>query len=334
MVMIVRDSAAKLPQTLHSVWDDVDELVIVDTGSADDSIGVARAFAGDERDKLVVGRYAWRDDFAAARNYADSLATGDWIAWCDDDDLVEGLPALREMAENAHPQVGALYAVYEYARLDGRCICEVYRERLVRKGRGRWVGRVHESQRIDGVGLKVSRDVARWVHRKSPFEMSDRNTKILEKWVEAEPTNPRALAYLARDHLGNQRATESLSFYERYLSIPGQSRDKRAQVARQFCSALLSIGRVESAYEQALRSFKEHPTWPDTHLTLAEIAAMRHDWQRVHYHARLVLKMGPPDTPLIATNPTDYTIRPRMMMAQAEALGITSDYIDLPAERD
>ncbi len=62
LAMIVRNEAVRLADCLNSVKDQVDEIVIVDTGSTDHTVDVARQYT----DKVMF--YAWDNDFAAARN--------------------------------------------------------------------------------------------------------------------------------------------------------------------------------------------------------------------------------------------------------------------------
>ncbi len=78
--MIVKNEAATLPACLRSATPAVDELVIVDTGSTDATIEVAKAHGAR------VVEWPWRDDFAAARNEALRHATGDWVLVLDADE--------------------------------------------------------------------------------------------------------------------------------------------------------------------------------------------------------------------------------------------------------
>ena len=82
LTMIVRDEENNLPYCLESVRGIFDEIVVVDTGSTDRTIEIARSFGpGCE--------FEWIDSFAAARNEALSHATGDYAFWLDADDVVE-----------------------------------------------------------------------------------------------------------------------------------------------------------------------------------------------------------------------------------------------------
>jgi len=82
LTMIVRDEAEQLPAFLDHHRGLADELVIVDTGSCDQTIEIARA-AGAQ---VVV--HAWQDDFAAARNAGLQAAAADWILFLDADERI------------------------------------------------------------------------------------------------------------------------------------------------------------------------------------------------------------------------------------------------------
>lgn len=79
MTMIARDEERNVAPCFEAFWPYVDEVVLADTGSKDETVDAARQLAEDqgESGKLIVGEFEWRDDFAAARNYADSLATSE-----------------------------------------------------------------------------------------------------------------------------------------------------------------------------------------------------------------------------------------------------------------
>lgn len=82
LCMIVRDEAQTLPRCLESVRACVDEMVIVDTGSQDETVRVAQ-----EMGARVVS-VEWTHDFAAARNQSLALAAGDWILVLDADETL------------------------------------------------------------------------------------------------------------------------------------------------------------------------------------------------------------------------------------------------------
>jgi glycosyltransferase involved in cell wall biosynthesis len=80
--MIVRNSGEKLERTLESVKTFVDEIIIVDTGSIDNTKEIAKKYGANIYD------FEWIDDFSAARNYALEKTTGDWVTWFDAGDVL------------------------------------------------------------------------------------------------------------------------------------------------------------------------------------------------------------------------------------------------------
>lgn len=94
LCMIVKDEEEMLPKCLAAVAPAVDEIVIVDTGSSDRTIEIARDFGA-----TVIER-AWTGSFSEARNVSFDAATGDWLMFLDADEVlveedVERLRALR-----------------------------------------------------------------------------------------------------------------------------------------------------------------------------------------------------------------------------------------------
>lgn len=110
--MIVRDEESHLPVCLESIRSIVDEIVVVDTGSTDRTIEIARSFGAR------VEVHPWEGDFSAARNISLELARGTWILYIDADERVRPIPPgslrarLRDASEIAlrvrrRPLVGA-----------------------------------------------------------------------------------------------------------------------------------------------------------------------------------------------------------------------------------
>ncbi|MEN9614721.1 MAG: hypothetical protein RL022_143, partial [Chloroflexota bacterium] len=104
LVMIVRDEASNLERCLASAVPWVDEMVVVDTGSADATVEIAESFGAR------VGHFAWCDNFAAARNAALGLATADWVLQLDGDEVLEAetASALRDVVRGYAAHDGAV----------------------------------------------------------------------------------------------------------------------------------------------------------------------------------------------------------------------------------
>lgn len=83
LCMIVKNEAHILERCLQSVQELVDQVIVVDTGSTDNTVEVARQCGAS------VFYFEWCDDFAAARNFSLSRATTDWILVLDADEAID-----------------------------------------------------------------------------------------------------------------------------------------------------------------------------------------------------------------------------------------------------
>ena len=97
--MIVRDEAAQIEECLRSVQGFVDEMVVVDTGSIDNTIALAQGMGAR------VEQIPWPGDFAPARNQALEFLSGDWVLVLDADERLrpEAVAPLRALM--AQPDV-------------------------------------------------------------------------------------------------------------------------------------------------------------------------------------------------------------------------------------
>jgi len=139
LVMIARNEARCIQRCLDSVRTHVDTMLVLDTGSDDDTAGIAR------RAGARVASFTWCDDFAAARNAALQLADADWSLVLDADEwLVHGGAALRELRGCAPSSVGVIRVDNLFGADDSAASCSVsWLSRVLPRG-ARYSGRVHE----------------------------------------------------------------------------------------------------------------------------------------------------------------------------------------------
>jgi glycosyltransferase involved in cell wall biosynthesis len=138
--MIVRNEEATLTACLSSVADLVDEMVVVDTGSTDDTKEVAGRFGARVFD------FPWCDDFAAARNESLSHARGNWILWLDGDEYFDETNRLklRGLISNLDADKTA-FMMGQHSRSPDGVALMVHQVRLFRNDPEiRWDYRVHE----------------------------------------------------------------------------------------------------------------------------------------------------------------------------------------------
>jgi tetratricopeptide (TPR) repeat protein len=109
--MIVKNEEELLANCLGSIKDLADEIVIVDTGSTDRTVEIARSYGAR------IYHFEWRNDFSAARNVSIEYCTGDWICIIDaDEELVaEDLPALKKTLYTTEYRALSI-SVYNYSQ--------------------------------------------------------------------------------------------------------------------------------------------------------------------------------------------------------------------------
>ncbi len=134
--LIVRNESRVIEDCLASLAGRVDEIVVVDTGSRDDTIAKARHFP------VQLHHFKWCDDFSAARNFAIEQATGDWILYIDADERLS-VPRPDGLAGLLANEGKVGWTVRFHPRLDWTPYAEL---RLFRNDpRIRFRGAIHET---------------------------------------------------------------------------------------------------------------------------------------------------------------------------------------------
>ncbi|HTP49043.1 MAG TPA: glycosyltransferase [Casimicrobiaceae bacterium] len=185
--LIVRDESLVLSRCLRSLHGLADEIVVVDTGSKDNSRDIARDCGARVLD------YPWNSDFAAARNAALDAASGQWALYIDADEEVVGF----ERAELAALLGDALHAACT-VRLRPVTGYTRYREHRLFRNRAdlRFRGVIHESilpalgDLCAREGLRVadsSLDIHHYGYDRDSTRKHERNLPLLRARLEAEP---------------------------------------------------------------------------------------------------------------------------------------------------
>lgn len=251
LCMIVKDEEETLARCLGSVRDCVDEIVIVDTGSADKTVEIAKKYAD------VLGFYRWQDDFSAARNYSLSLGTGDYLFWLDADDYLPPDEAkkflrLREMLAREEPDLVSLPYVLA-ADENGEPTYFFLRERLFKRSAGlRFEGRIHECVAPRGKRAEFG---ARVYHLGSGKDRGMRNLLVYLKQIEAgEPLSPRDLFYYGRELSAHGLRREAIAVLEDFLSGSGWYVNK-IEACKILGQCYANLGYAERSRLAYLRGF-------------------------------------------------------------------------------
>lgn len=130
LCMIVKNEEKVLARCLNSVKNIADEIIIVDTGSPDNTKDISKEFAYKVLD------FNWIDDFSAARNYSFSKATMDYIFWLDADNIIllEDQIKFKQLKQSLDQSVDIVMMKYNVGFDENNNITFSYfRERLARR---------------------------------------------------------------------------------------------------------------------------------------------------------------------------------------------------------
>lgn len=253
LCMIVKNEENTLAKCLRSIQNAVDEIIIVDTGSTDNTKKIAREFT----DKVF--DFEWINDFSAARNYAYSKGTKDYLMWLDADDVVAKIECkkiikLKKELSDDTDMVTMKYNIYFDE--DGNPTITSLRERLTRREKGYlWIDPVHECIPLSGkiYNADISID-----HRKEKQEeVSTRNLDIyfaLEK--SKKEFSPRQLYYFARELKDHQQYKKAIEYYNRFLDSKRGWAEDNINACRDLAVCYQKQGQEEQTLKLLLQSFE------------------------------------------------------------------------------
>ena len=153
LCMIVKDEEPYLARCLESFHGAPDELIVVDRGSQDRTVAIAREHGAR------VEHFRWCDDFAAAKNFARELASGEWIVMPDGDEYLgpEGVaPRVVELLRQVPDRVDKL--LIEQRTLLKDEVLTLLVDRVFRnRPELRWKYRIHEAIEVPAARTAMTR---------------------------------------------------------------------------------------------------------------------------------------------------------------------------------
>jgi tetratricopeptide (TPR) repeat protein len=245
--MIARNEERNLPRCLESVRGVVDEMVVVDTGSTDQTVAVA------QRHGARVFHFPWCNDFSAARNEAIRQARGQWILALDADEALarEARSRLRPLLSDERYVAYLLNIRSPLKDAKGQAAVINAWPRLFRnRAEIRYEGRVHEqiSPSIARMGGMVAATDLVVDHLGYHQDFADqkskqaRNLALLRQQLAEQPDDPMVLFHLGEAlGLGGQ-IEEAADAYRRAIARPNMPPQNAAVAHRGLANCLLRMG--------------------------------------------------------------------------------------------
>jgi glycosyltransferase involved in cell wall biosynthesis len=253
--MIVKNEAAILGRCLESVRSVADEIIVVDTGSADSTVEIARGY------HAIVVPEAWRNDFSHARNVSLAHATCGWILWLDADDVVpeESVAALNNLKSGKPDTVFAFIVRNEKP---GNIGSEFLQARMFPNNRGvRFERRIHEQMMPSALkaGLKlVSKPIVIEHHGYGePEELRRkalRNVKLLTDDYDKSRPDAVTAVEIADSYSILDKQADAALWYEHVISINGCEKNMPV-IASQAHLGLGNVYNKKESYDTAISHF-------------------------------------------------------------------------------
>jgi tetratricopeptide (TPR) repeat protein len=291
LCMIVRDEEEMLPRSLAAVRDAVDEIVVVDTGSRDATVEVARSFGA-----TVIER-RWTGSFAAARNASIEAASGDWLLFLDADEVLDpaDAPLLRELTGRTWREAFYLVETNHTGELgDGTAVTHNALRVFRNRPEYRFEGRIHEQiahnlpsglpERIEPTPIRVDHYGYLGAVRDAK-EKSRRNIELLRDQLAEGGANPFFHFNLGSELAAAGDASGACEHFERAWTLLAEdpARGERpfapALTARS-AKALRFCGLLDEAEARAAEGLELFPDLTDLVFEQAQVAAARGDADR------------------------------------------------------
>lgn len=246
--MIVKNEEENIRRALSWGKDIVCEQIVVDTGSTDKTVEIAKEMGA------TVFRVPWKNDFASAKNYALQKAYGDWILFLDADEYFEQedakkIPKYLNAIDKMKPAKGkekgaAAQCTLVNVDLKGNIISVIKQIRIFRNRKYiRYEGKIHENivdTRNKGLVLvDLTRELTIYHtgYDKEVFQRKkklDRNVEMIQQVLDENPENANYQLYMAETLSAKGHTTEAMEYVERALkNYDGSLETERMLLAHQ-----------------------------------------------------------------------------------------------------
>ncbi|MWV42305.1 glycosyltransferase [Paenibacillus sp. HJL G12] len=283
--LIARDESEVIRTCLESVKL-ADEIVLVDTGSSDDTVDIARQYGAH------VVSMKWQDDFSMARNHALRYATTDWILVIDaDEELLTSLDEIR-MLIDATDEVEAYDITIANMLSDSEAQTLYHRSLRLFRNRQQYhfEGKIHEEiepsillfsgkDKIKGSPIQIRHTgyLSPNIWNKNKL---DRNYQILMKALEEEPEQPYYLYHLGITHCQSGNIPEAKKYMLLAKEHTPLTASFRPTLIKDLAKVMLELHEVEQASLLCLREALHYPDYADLHFVHGQSLEAQGLWEK------------------------------------------------------
>lgn len=305
-VLIVKNEAERIAKCLVSIKPAVDEIIVVDTGSTDSTVDIAR------EQGALVSFFQWNGNFSDARNFGINQAKGEFVIWFDADDIlpIESITPLKTLAD-ADPSAWTVIVDNLFENRKGQSFRQL---RLFPNGRSiAFEGRVHETlgPSVARAAVSIRHSSVRILHTGYNLESEriakrDRNHELLKFELLDHPNDPVVLMEMGNSHHQRGEYSEAVACYKKIsggCAVNPAQLDVFRSVHSLIGVSLLASGDLNGAEEAFRHSISQYPDNCSAYYYMAEIAIKKNDVETLLGMCNSLISL--PET--IGTVACDYT---------------------------
>lgn len=242
LVMIVKNEEKHIRACLDSVKDYVDDIVIVDTGSTDQTVEIARSYRNAR-----VYDYPWTNDFSAARNFALSKSSSDWNLILDADECITSWvkEKVNRMLET-EKLVGKINIKSKFMQNNEVRHSQTFISRMLPKGAS-YSGRIHEQVVSDAPRVEMPIEVFHTGYFQT--DKSERNLAILTAELAHNPRNAYIHYQLAKQYMTMKLYPEAAQSFRESYSFVERSEDYFPDLVVNYLYTLIELQQYYPAFE-------------------------------------------------------------------------------------
>ena len=273
LVLIARNEAARIVRALASAANCVDELFVLDTGSTDATVALARS-AGAR-----VARFDWCDDFAAARNAALELADADWnVVVAADEWIAEAGVELLALRHAAPEFVGALRVDSQFDTPGGPSTAPSWLPRVLPRG-VRYEGRVHEHPRHQLPVRRLATVLAHDGYRADALKSkAGRNAGLLARALAQAPGDAYLHYQMGKDHDVYERYAEACTHFARSRDCEAAAGTVPAWHHDRLLREMHALKQCRRHADAVLLTEAAMPSWPHSPDFFFALGDLLLDW--------------------------------------------------------
>ena len=220
LCMMVKDEEELLPQCLDSLKEVVDEIIVVDTGSQDGTVELAKGYGAK------VYHHPWQNDFSKHRNQSIQYASTDWILIMDADEEFFPEDAVNLKSTIKERDADFLFLKCYDLEKTGKVHGAFNQIRLFRNGLGmQYVNQVHNQLQTVGKGAYCKLRFRHYGYDLSPEKMHQkhlRTTSLLKQKIQENPEDPYLQQQLAASYSMHKEYEKAIEKGELALKLMRQ----------------------------------------------------------------------------------------------------------------